>query len=499
MGIILDGADSYVSLPSAPLDLITDGILEITFKCYGSNGSHQMLIDRWETKEYGYALFLNSSDGKLAIRYASYQANGIGGNMINDGLEHNIKAVFSNQVLTVYIDDISVFTGNYGTRNASVLDSRTSLGKRIEGGGSLPFKGEIYYARINNGVENVGVYEFKEGNGDVAVDSSPYGNHGIIHNATWTEVEEPTDPGTEGATTFDVRNVIYSQDSFLSDVKQSLYATLSQSFDSRIEVYKDSTFNTDVVQIIYNPSGISSDLLQKIYANEIIKSDLKQTIFNTSSINGNTQQAIFKTDSLSFDVLQKLYSEGVISSTDFNLLVSMYQDSSTGFNTEQQHFSVDGTSNDTKQIIYQTTMTLFDTLQSIFDGGRVGSAMFDTRMVLYAESQKLYDTKQLMYSTGLNEHDLKQAIYQAEQMQGDINLVIYADSSTGFDTEQFIYSEGVTPFDTKQVLFNPDTSLIGEIRLQGDRQLNVYLVGSRELNVKLEGERELNINLKGLI
>jgi hypothetical protein len=116
-----------------------------------------------------------------------------------------------------------------------------------------------------------------------------------------------------------------------------------------------------------------------------------------------------------------------------------------------------------------------------------GSTAFDVRNVLYSTSSFGADSRQAIYSTSVLNYDVKQAIYEASQMDGDIHLVIYADTSTDYDVSQSIYAEGASVFDTQQTIFDPDMSLIGTVQLQGNRQLNVYLVGKQALNVNLKG------------
>ncbi|WP_423408007.1 hypothetical protein AABM38_20395 [Heyndrickxia sp. MSNUG] len=184
--------------------------------------------------------------------------------------------------------------------------------------------------------------------------------------------------------------------------------------------------------------------------------------------------------SVSVDTKQALYQDGT---NPFDIRNILYQDGST--------------SSDTKQVVYQISSTSFDMLQEIFNDGQVGQTPFDMRFLLYSDGSVLHDSRQVTYESGINAFDLKQAIYESGEGKGDIHLVLFADSSTHYDLIQSLYENAAVNFDTKQISFNPDQQKIGTIRLQGKRDLYVYLVAKQELYVPLKAKRELTVSLKG--
>ncbi|WP_077622015.1 hypothetical protein [Sediminibacillus massiliensis] len=184
----------------------------------------------------------------------------------------------------------------------------------------------------------------------------------------------------------------------------------------------------------------------------------------------------------SYDMKQSIYEE-VINS--FDAKIDMYQDISQSYNTAQ--------------IIYETVTNLYDTFQEIYSDSIVRTWNYDLSLSLYAEKEHIYDTKQAWYTNQETLADLEQAIYKATTAEGDINLVIYADRQETIDTLQELYNPVSYEYDTRQTFYDEDKSIVRRIRLEGERNLNVYVAGERRLNVTIPGERKLNVTVKGVI
>lgn len=224
------------------------------------------------------------------------------------------------------------------------------------------------------------------------------------------------------------------------------------------------------------------DMRQTIYDSGATNHDTKQSMYNRSSTSLETRQCLYRTDSRYYDIRNIIFRQ---SQQSHDLRQSIYTASTADYAT--------------LQALYKVASTLFDTLQEIVSDGIPGTSHFDMRMSLFSTSSQTYDTRQAYYRKITNHYDLLQAIYATDKLNGDINIVIHADGSEKADLQQTIYQSGITTFDTLQILYDPDTSLISTVKLEGSRELNIYLSGNRNLETRLEGKQELIVNLKGVI
>ncbi|RKD21479.1 hypothetical protein BEP19_14755 [Ammoniphilus oxalaticus] len=204
----------------------------------------------------------------------------------------------------------------------------------------------------------------------------------------------------------------------------------------------DVSFSFGLSQSIYSELDASYPLSQSVYANH-------------NSI-APTQQALFDDKVLSYAAKQAIYA-----------------------NREAEAAA--------KQQIYANRQWAYPLLQSIYSDYVMYSKDFPLSQSVYADRSMSFPLGQVIVKDVESDYSLSQSIYEVTETSTPLRQTIYADVQAIAHTKQVIWTDRDYSYPLLQRIIDPDKSIIGHIKLEGERVLYVYLVGERELYVELKG------------
>lgn len=201
--------NNYITLPNESLNLSNSGTIEATFTSFGSTGSPQLILDRYESSVpsgYGYGLFIGPSN-KLSVRYGDRWIDNIGPVLTNGKEHHVLVSKEENNPLIVYLDGTKVYEESTVLATTPSQDINTYIGAR--GSSNMYyFNGVIKDVRIYNSalsqteaLQNfkgdvtkshlLGEWKISEGSGKNVFDSSGNGNTGKIQGSeNWQSLDQ---------------------------------------------------------------------------------------------------------------------------------------------------------------------------------------------------------------------------------------------------------------------------------------------------------------------
>lgn len=297
------------------------------------------------------------------INFGGKQVNRSGSN--TDQFHTDYQAIYvdgasvSTNTAFIKIDTKQVFRG---VLKAGITTGTTGTNV-FWNGGSAYMEGDIYDIKLYNGTTLVAHYDMSTG---TVQDQSGNGYHATLTGGTWMDDGAGgTDPGTNGSTLFDVKQVIYQDSALTADTKQSLYADES----------------------------LTTDLLQRIYSGGYVQADTEQSAYHDGATTLDTSQVIYEASTLAFDMLQTYFEDGQTGATPFDMRIVYYADGSKSI--------------DTKQTWYEESLSRYDMAQFIYE---TSSTVTDMRAVIYADGTIVADTKQALYTDGSFDADTLQQL-----------------------------------------------------------------------------------------
>ena len=239
---------------------------------------------------------------------------------------------------------------------------------------------------------------------------------------TFVENDDGVAEYIDGSDSFDIRNLMYLEESIQSDTLTIVYEDTLSNVSMTIVAYQDAYSTNDVSNVIYEDGSSLSD----------------------------SRQVIYQDSSSSFDTLLEYFLDGVVGAKSFDLVIQSYDD---GTDT-----------NDLDVYYYQAETGSFQLNQSIYESD---SLSLDTRLILYSDTFTNAYLEQVIYQDTLTDFDLVVRAYDVDmQIVGKIRLsanrVLYELLKGGLDVtaenQNFTMYQG----DTKYIDFPIDeVNLVG--------------------------------------
>lgn len=166
------------------LDLNGDGTVEARFRCLGTTGATQAIVDRWNggTGQYGYALLVTST-GYLAVRWGTTYTAVTTDAYVADGCWHHVAMTVEEGFRIKVILDGAIAYQDVGVAGNVAGNVDTSIGARTSGGTLIPFYGWIEEVRIWGSAKTEADIERLAWRDDSAVNAEP----GLV--ARWQMLE----------------------------------------------------------------------------------------------------------------------------------------------------------------------------------------------------------------------------------------------------------------------------------------------------------------------
>jgi hypothetical protein len=347
---------------------------------------------------------------------------------------------------------------------------------------------------------------------EIRMDYTPYDafNGGLLYHIDARDSTQTTNPMLYSDT---VDNEIYSSFDFLI-VNGNVVSSGANSIGSGQHVSiiaRDApkTVAPTLFARYTNIQNLKADIfsITFISANVVVASyDMSTGTLNDQSGNGNHatmsggtwEGATAPTStpvSSTFSTKQVIYKEDI---HPYSVEQIIFANKSNDYVLEQRLYESITEQYSTRHIIMKVINALYDTQQDIYRESIQRINSYDISLQIYKDVEKALSTKQSIYKGVTTDNDLKQALFKAEQSNKDISIVIYEDVERDFDLKQIIHVERIYTYDLEQKLFDPDKSLIGKVKLKGDRAIGIYLVGQREEEtINLKGSREINVRMRG--